>query len=153
MNKIYENNNEFVLLNQIAQIFYSSIISSIINMILRMLSLSESKILAIKKEKDKEKAKEKGRSTKKALTRTLIIFIIICSLLMLFFWYFISCFCAVYKNTQLILLEDTLMSFGLSMVYPFVLNLFPGIFRICALRAKNKDKPYLYKFSGYVAII
>ena len=153
MNKIYENNNEFVLLNQIAQIFYSSIISSIINMILRMLSLSESKILAIKKEKDKEKAKEKGRSTKKALIRTLIIFIIICSLLMLFFWYFISCFCAVYKNTQLILLEDTLMSFGLSMVYPFVLNLFPGIFRICALRAKNKDKPYLYKFSGYVAII
>ena len=72
---------------------------------------------------------------------------------MLFFWYFISCFCAVYKNTQIILIKDTLISFGLSMLYPFGLNLFPGIFRIPALRAKNKNMKYLYQFSGIVALI
>ena len=72
---------------------------------------------------------------------------------MLFFWYFISCFCAVYKNTQIILIIDTIISFTLSMIYPFGLNLIPGFFRIPALKAKNKDKKYLYILSGYVALI
>ena len=72
---------------------------------------------------------------------------------MIFFWYYISCFCSVYKNTQLILIKDTLISFGLSMLYPFGLNLLPGMFRIPALRAVNKNNKYLYQLSGYVALI
>ena len=72
---------------------------------------------------------------------------------MLFFWYFISCFCAVYKNTQKILILDTIISFILSMIYPFALNLLPGLFRIPALKAKQKNKKYLYILSGYVALI
>ena len=70
-----------------------------------------------------------------------------------FFWYFISCFCAVYINTQIILIEDSIISFGLSMAYPFALNFIPGIFRIPALRAKNKDKECLYKISAVIALI
>ena len=66
------------------------------------------------------------------------IFFIIYYILLFFFWYFISCFCGVYKNIQIILITDTLISFGLSMVYPFGLNLFPGIFRIPALKDKKK---------------
>ena len=72
---------------------------------------------------------------------------------MLFFWYFISCFCAVYTNTQMILLKDTFVSFGLSMVYPFGLNLLPGFFRIPALRAEKKDQKCLFKISNIVAIV
>ena len=70
-----------------------------------------------------------------------------------FFWYFISCFCSVYINTQIILIKDTIISFGLSMAYPFVLNLLPGILRISALRAKNKDKECFYKISAVIALI
>ena len=72
---------------------------------------------------------------------------------MVFFWYFISCFCAVYKNTQMILIKDTLISFALSMLYPFGLNLIPGLFRIPALRAEKKDQKCLYKASQYIALI
>ena len=72
---------------------------------------------------------------------------------MLFFAYFISCFCAVYKNTQIILIKNTLLSFTLSMIYPFGLNLLPGLFRIPALKASNKDKKCLYKISKIIAII
>ena len=72
---------------------------------------------------------------------------------MAFFWYFVSCFCAVYKNTQIILIKDTLISFGLSMIYPFGLNLLPGILRIPALKDTNKNKKYLYQLSGFVALI
>ena len=72
---------------------------------------------------------------------------------MLFFVYFISCFCAVYVNTQKILIENTLLSFMLSMIYPFGLNLLPGFFRIPSIKAKNKDKKCMYKISNLIAII
>ena len=101
----------------------------------------------MKKEKDMEKCKQKANKIKNTLKLKLIIFLIVSSIFMLFSWYFISCFCAVYVNTQLILIEDTFISFGTSMLYPFVLKLIPTIFRIPALRAPKKDKKYLYKIS------
>ena len=72
---------------------------------------------------------------------------------MSFFWYFAACFCAVYRNTQFILIKNTLVSFGLSMLYPFGLNLLPGFFRIPALQSKKKDKNCLYTFSGLIALV
>ena len=72
---------------------------------------------------------------------------------MILFSYFISCFCAVYENTQMILIEDTLISFGSSLIYPFGFKLLPGLFRIPALRSKNKNKAWLYKISKLVNLI
>ena len=71
---------------------------------------------------------------------------------MLFFWYFITCFCAVFHNTQLILIKDTFVSFGISLLYPFAINLLPGIFRISAIRSIKKDKKCIYKFGLLVAL-
>ena len=62
-------------------------------------------------------------------------------------------FGAVYKNTQYQLIKDTLISFGLSLVYPFGINLIPGIFRIPALSNIKKNKNSLYKFSKFLQII
>ena len=62
-------------------------------------------------------------------------------------------FGVIYKNTQIHLLKDTLISFGLGLVTPFGIDLLPGFFRIPALRAKNKDKMCFYKFSQLVALI
>ena len=53
----------------------------------------------------------------------------------------------------MILIKDTLVSFALSMVYPIGLNLLPGLFRIPALKDKKKDKKYIYKLSGLIALI
>ena len=153
MNKINEDKGAFNLLYQIPQILYSTLICAVINLILKRLSLTEKQILLIKQEKTYKDAKRKSKQIKLCLKTKLIIFFVFSFLLMVFFWYFISCFCAVYKNTQAILIKDTLISFGLSMVYPFGLNLLPGIFRIPALKAKNKNMKYLYQFSGFVALI
>jgi len=71
-------------------------------------------------------------------------------LLLLFFMYYISCFCCIYENTQFHLIKDSIISFALSLIYPFGIYLFPGIFRIPALRAEKKDKQYLYKFSLFI---
>jgi hypothetical protein len=152
MHKVYEDNGEYDIIYQIPQIFYSSIISSIANVLLRNLSLSEDSILELKKEAyyNFNKGKKKARQIEKCLRIKLILFFIISFILQLFFWYFISCFCAVYRNTQVILLKDTGISFGVSMLYPFGLCFLPGIFRIPALRAKDKNLKCLYKFSKLV---
>ena len=152
MHQIYKNSGKINYFNQIASIIYSSIIPAIINIILKQLSLSENDILKLKKEKDKKILKI-AKDIEKCLKIKFIIFFIICYMLLFFFWYFISCFCGVYKNTQIILIIDTLISFVISMIYPFGLNLLPGIFRIAALKSKNKDKKCLYRFGSIVSLI
>ena len=153
MNIIYVSKGIYNIINQISQILYSTLISSIINMLLKLLSLSEKQILSIKSQKTYLSAKKKSNEIQKCLKIQLTIFFILSFLLMLFFWYFISCFCAVYYNTQIILIKDTLLSFALSMIYPFGLNLLPGILRIPALRTPKKDRICLYKISNLVALI
>ena len=147
MNNIYEDNGIFNFIFQLPQIIYSSLITSVLNIILQKLAISEKQILEMKKEKDIEKCKQKANKVKNTLKLKLIIFLVLSSILMLFFWYFISCFCAVYGNTQHILIEDTFISFGTSMLYPFGLKIVPTIFRIPALRAPKRDRKYLYKIS------
>ena len=152
MHKVYEDNGEFDIIYQIPQIFYSSVISSVANVLLKNLSLSEASILELKKETyfNIHKAKKKARQIERCLKIKLILFFIISLILMLFFWYFISCFCAVYRNTQVILLKDTGISFGASMLYPFALSFLPGIFRIPSLRSKNQNQKCLYKLSKLI---
>ena len=153
MHKIHVDNGAFNIIYQIPQILYSSGISAVINMILKMLSLSENNILSVKKLPNIKSANNKYKSAKECITTKFILFFILSNILLLFFWYFITCFCAVYLNTQIILIKDTMMSFGLSMVYPFGLNLLPGMLRLPALRNKNESKKCLYKISTIVALI
>ena len=153
MDNIYEVNGAFDIIFQIPQILYSTIITSVISIILQKLSISEDQILEMKKEKDLVKSKEKANKILKNLKLKLTLFLVFSFIFMLFFAYFISCFCAVYENTQLILIQDTLISFGTSLLYPFGFKLLPGLFRIPALRAKNKNKKLLYKISKLVNLI
>ena len=154
MHKIYEDKGILDFIFQIPQIFYSLIISSIIDIILKNLSLSEKKILDLKweileKNLDFTNSQTKANQVKKNIKIKLIIFFVLSSLLMIFFWYFITCFCGVYINTQTILIKDTLTSFGSSLAFSFILSLIPVCFRIPSLRSKNNLK-LLYKISSLV---
>ena len=53
----------------------------------------------------------------------------------------------IYNNTQYHLLKDTLISFIISLLFPFAIYLLPGLFRISSLSNLNKKKEYIYKFS------
>ena len=153
MHKIYINYGYISFLSQIPQILYSTIITAVINITLKLLSLTEQSILSIKKEKNFNDASRRSKQINKIINIKFIIFFILNTILIIFFWFFISCFCAVYINTQILLIKDTLFSFCLSMIYPFLLCLIPGIFRIPSLRAQNRGKICLYNFSKLVAII
>ena len=77
----------------------------------------------------------------------MFLFFFINLILLMFFWFYLGCFCAVYKNTQLHLIKDTLFSLGTSMIYPFLTCIFPGILRIASLRVKKHDKKCMFKLS------
>ena len=153
MHKIYEDNGRYNLLYQIPQIIYSYLVSIVINTLLRYFSLSENSILELKKQKRIININIKSEEIEKCLKIKLIIYFIFSYLLLAFFWYFISSFCAVYNNTQIILIKNTLFSFGLSMIFPFGYILLPGLFRIPALKAKNRDRKSMYKLSKYIALL
>ncbi len=151
MHNIHKVNGSYDILFRIPQIFYSLVICSIINTALRFLSLSEKNIIHIKQEKSLIRAYQKEKEIRKNIKIKFLFFFILCNILLLFFWYFISCFCVVYTNTQIILIKDTLISFGTSMIDPFWIDLIPGIFRILALRAKLHDKECIYQMSWLIA--
>lgn len=66
---------------------------------------------------------------------------------LLLFWFYLGCFAAVYNNTQLALIKDTIISFASGLIYPFFIVLIPCVMKFRALKAPNKDKECLYKIS------
>ena len=150
MNQIYKDQGKDNISYRIPQILYSTIISTIINTILTTFSLTERNILEIKSQKTSKSINETAAKILKIISKKIIIFFIINFIFLLFFWYYLSSFCAVYKNTQVYLIKDTIISFCLSLIYPFFINLIPGIFRKISLKKENK---YLYTLSQLIALI
>ena len=153
MHKIYQNKGKLKLIYKIPPIIYSILICSLINIIIKYFALSNKDMLGIKKIKEKENAFKESVYLLKRLKIKFVIFFFISFTFILFFWYFISAFCAAYKNTQVILIENTIVSFGISLLYPFGFNLFPGFMRIASLKAPNRDLECLYKVSQIIAYL
>ena len=147
MHKIYEDKGSFNFIYQLPQIIYSSLISNILDNLLKLLALSEGDLLDYKKNKDKQNLKKRTDGLITKLNYKFILYFILSFFLLLFFWYYLSIFCAIYRNTQYHLIKDTLISFGLSLIYPFGIYLLPGFFRIPALSNPKNNKIYLFNFS------
>ena len=78
-------------------------------MLIKKLALSGDDIKKFKKNEDTNNIKEKGGELIMKLKIKFLFYFILSSLLLLFFWYYISMFNAVYRNTQYLLLKDTLI--------------------------------------------
>ena len=151
MHKIYSDGGSFNFIYNIPQILYSSLISGIIISIITTLALSDSNFIRFKQYHNKNLLKIKTKETLGILKIKFGLFFVIIFILLILFWFYLACFCAVYKNTQIHLIKDTLISFGTSMIYPFGIYLIPGIFRIISLKQKNKE--CMYNFSKIVEML
>ena len=152
MHQIYADNGVFNFIYQIPKIIYSTLISAFINLLVTTLALTEKSVIDMKSKSKKQIInKEEKEKINIIIKLKIILFYILSSLLYIFFWYYLGCFCAVYENTQRHLVKDTFMSFLLSMIYPLFINMIPGIFRISAL--KNKNNKNLYKLSQLFQLI
>ena len=150
MHKIYESKGDFDLDTQLPISIYSTIISTILNYPLNYLALSNDEIINFKQDNTKINILKKLKKLIKLLIIKFTLYFIISFLFLLFFWYYISMFGVIYRNTQIHLLKDTLISFGLSFIIPFIIYLLPGIFRIPSLSNTLKKRQYLYNFSKFL---
>jgi hypothetical protein len=67
-----------------------------------------------------------------------------------FYWYIITCFCEVYVNTQGAFIKDSLLSFGLGIIIPFVLYLIPTTLRLISLKFYIGKLSFIYKLSDII---
>ena len=157
MSKIYEDKGSFNFVYQLDTIIYSLLISSILTMIIKFFALSQKNILEIKNIKTNDinikLLNEKVEKVMKILYFKFIAFFVLSFIFLMFFWYYLSCFCAVYENTQIHLIKDTIISFGMDTIYPLFIYLVPGIFRIISLRAKSKNKACIYLISKILQLL
>jgi len=128
MHIIYEEKGVYLIINELPMTIYSSLISIFLNMIIRFLSLTQKNISELKQIKQIKVLLIKSQNLVTFLKKKFILFFIITYILLVLFWYYLACFCAVYKNTQIQLIKNTFISFNLSFFYYFGIYLFPGIF-------------------------
>ena len=145
MHKIYEDEGKYDILYQIPQVLYSTIFSQIISSLLEILSLSNDQIVSLKEKVNEIEVKYELKKVRRYIKIKCILFFFVGLILIFGFWYYLSAFCAIYYNTQIPLIKDNFMSFFTSMIYPFLLDLLPGIFRIISLRYKIKCQYFTSK--------
>ena len=138
IHEIYVNKGKYKISQHITRIIISFFISYFICLIIKYFSLSERDILKIKHEYKKGKINDRIDKVKKCLSIRYSCFYILSLILIIFFWYYLSSFCAVYRNSQIFLIINTTISFILSFIYPFFSNLIPTIFRIIAIKKHSK---------------
>ena len=133
--------------------FASSIISSIILIFLKILCLTHSSIRKLKKESNVEEAKRKSISTLKCIKIRICAYFIFSFIFLLIFGYYVSCFCAIFENTQIVLMESMATSWFLSLLYPFAICFVTSIFRRGALVCGKRGVGCCYKINKILQLI
>ena len=152
MHRIYKDNGSYNFIYRLPFTLYSVIISSTVSIGLKKLTLTQSYIIGYKKEVAKFKNKDEMFIKTFSIIRCYKIkfttFVILIILTLVLFWFYIGCFCTVYHNTQFYLLKDSLIGFGISMLYPIGFILIAVILRIVSLK---KNYAFLYRISKILA--
>ena len=155
LHKIYEDRGKYSLIYQLPIAIYSILISFVLTKLLTLFSIFEEKIAKQVKTKTVETEKKINEYIVSIKWKFVLFFSLIIFLFVLF-WYYLSCFCAVFRNTQKALILNTIEDYVLSLLlYPFIIALIPCLLRYCALKSKKKgkNKECLYKASNILSEI
>ena len=150
MDKIFLSYGKYNFIQRIPQMVYSIIISQLLEIFLCFLSLTDKYIYHLKKTEYKSLTYMK--KIFRIIERKIVIFFVLTFILFVCYWYIISAFCIVYKNTQLIFIKDSIISFITGLAYPFILYLFPSLLRIICLKYKNTNLKFVYTLSDIIPI-
>ena len=154
MHQILVDGGSYNIAYQFPKILISALVSIIlIRIILETLVLTDRNLLEVKQQRTKSKAEKKKLTVIKCINIKFIIFFVINFFLLILFWFYLTCFNGIYENTQIYLFENTIISFAISLFYPFFWNIIPCLLRIHALSSKKPDKKCIYITSRYMQLI
>ena len=150
---IYIEEGKYDILYFIPNIGISFAVSHFFTIIIKYIFLSEKIIKKFKLIRKYSKARDMYYNLSSTIARKYVCFFILIIILNNIFWFFVSIFGAVFKNSQIVLLKNTLISFGFSFIYPFLINLLPCIFRFKSLSNKKKDSKCIYNLSRFLQLL
>ena len=143
---IYKGNTNAAV--HVPNIILSSLCCIIMNFIVRFVTLSERDISKINCETDVQNKKKLCKSTEKILKIKVIILFAVSFILLGICWYYVSAFCAVFKNSQGHYFVNVFVAFLVCNLWPCMTSLIPPIFRKKGL---NNKSPCMYKASQIIA--
>ena len=152
MKETYINKMEDVgtYLKNLLHSFLSSIFSSIILVLLKFLCLTHSTIRKLKKLKTKEEAENKSKWIIRCIKIRICVYYVLSYIFLLVFGYYVACFCAIFKNTQIDLIISMFTSWGLSLLYPFMIYIATSLTRRIGIRCKCK---FIYRINQILQMI
>ena len=145
---IYKGNTNAAV--HIPNIILSSLCSIIMNIIVRFVCLNERDINKVIQESNPEKRKSLSEKARRMTKLLLFIFFGVAAILIGICWYYVSAFCAVFKNSQGRYFLNVLIAFIVCNVWPCVTSLIPSFLRIKAI--KDGTSETLYKVSQIISL-
>ena len=143
---LYLNHGKYDFYQQIPQITYSVLISQIIDVFLCFLSMTDKDFYRLNK-KVIAGNKKKINEIIRCINIKLILFNSITFAFIIIYWYIISIFCGIFRNTQMNFIANSAISISISFAYSFIIYfIFIGL-RIISLRDSNKRLKCIYNFS------
>ena len=147
----YKNGGALDFIISFPKTLYSYIIGFIVGFLSKSLANEKKDVTSlIQNEKNKVEFNIMARTILRKLQRKLVLYFIINFMIILFFWYYTTAFCAVYSQTQMEWLKDGLTSFGISLGLPFVICLVFATMRSLALKYSIKSMFKILKFLNYI---
>ena len=146
----YHNDGVLDFVTGLPKSIYSFIATLITTNLLKMLSNSKSELMQVIREKRISPNYIYLIDIKlRKLKRKLIIYFIVLFLLSLLFLYYVTAFCAVYRNSAKYWLLGCLESFGIDSLFAIIICIFLALFRFIAIKKHIKC---LYVFANIISI-
>ena len=151
MHKKYTNGEDFTFVQKLPQLLFTLIVAHILEVFLCFLSFTDTHVYEIKNLPNDKNKGEKILNILDCIKRKLVGFFTFTFLLFLFYWYFISAFCAVYQNTQKIFIRDSFISILTSFIDPLIIYGATTLLRYISLFGCCKKKlGCVYKLSDII---
>ena len=160
ISKAYYNNGNLDFIISLPKAFYSFLVSMLVTIFLKLLSINKKDIYKIIKNKEDKDDNDKKKDYLEykdliniILYKTkikLIIFFIIQFIFSFIFMYYITAFCSVYQNSKIYWLFGCLETLAIDMIFPFIYCLFIASFRYLGIRRRIKC---LYYFASILDIL
>jgi surface protein len=156
LHDLYISKGKIKILSEIPVIIYTTIISGTIKNILLLISFPESDILKIRRFGTQPVFKL-NQGIQKSINMVIFrcyLYFFISIITLIFIWIYIAIFFTIFHNTQLYVIINTLISFGLSLIVPFIVYIFPALIRKSSLKSQGSQSSYcFYVISGILQVI
>ena len=117
-----------------------------------MFFLTERNISGVRNKETPYLANVAATEAKRSVKIKSILFFLFGLIFLGIFWFILSTFGAIYKHTQIIIFQNTLLSLAVSLIYPFIINIIPCIFRLSAIHSSGNYE-CIYQFNLFLQLL